>query len=227
MQAELHRWAAADPGRRFDDLFNLVHDPATPTIAYTRVAGNGGARTPGVDGPTAAVSRRTSSPSPTGSGRCGGRTTLSRDPALRHQWLPLGAGRRHRGVLRLHLPPGPDGPGAGQGQGQARARAGQGFPERRGPHRGRPDEGDLGRHAAERDPVPAAGPTSPWARHSGVCLGDSFRSGCNRCRRLYRPYSSALLRLNTILSVINPHVVMDRLVGVAECQSMGSSNPGC
>ena len=29
MQAKLHRWAAADPGRRFDDLFNLVHDPAT------------------------------------------------------------------------------------------------------------------------------------------------------------------------------------------------------
>ena len=27
MQAKLHRWAAADPGRRFDDLFNLVHDP--------------------------------------------------------------------------------------------------------------------------------------------------------------------------------------------------------
>ena len=25
MQAKLHRWAAADPGRRFDDLFNLVH----------------------------------------------------------------------------------------------------------------------------------------------------------------------------------------------------------
>ena len=29
MQAKLHRWAAADPGRRLDDLFNLVHDPAT------------------------------------------------------------------------------------------------------------------------------------------------------------------------------------------------------
>ena len=29
MQAKLHRWAAADPGRRFDDLFNLVYDPAT------------------------------------------------------------------------------------------------------------------------------------------------------------------------------------------------------
>jgi RNA-directed DNA polymerase len=52
MQAKLHRWAAADPGRRFDDLFNLVHDPATLIMAFDRVAGNRGARTPGVDGLT-------------------------------------------------------------------------------------------------------------------------------------------------------------------------------
>ena len=54
MQAKLHRWAAADPGRRFDDLFNLVHDPATLLLAFERVAGNKGANTPGVDGITAA-----------------------------------------------------------------------------------------------------------------------------------------------------------------------------
>jgi RNA-directed DNA polymerase len=54
MQAKLHRWAAADPGRRFDDLFNLVHDPATLIVAFGRVAGNRGANTPGVDGLTAA-----------------------------------------------------------------------------------------------------------------------------------------------------------------------------
>ena len=54
MQAKLHRWAAADPGRRFDDLFNLVHDPATLVVAFARVAGNQGADTPGVDGLTAA-----------------------------------------------------------------------------------------------------------------------------------------------------------------------------
>jgi RNA-directed DNA polymerase len=47
MQAKLHRWAAADPGRRFDDLFNLVHDPATLTMAYARVAGNSGAHSRG------------------------------------------------------------------------------------------------------------------------------------------------------------------------------------
>jgi RNA-directed DNA polymerase len=54
MQAKLHRWAAADPGRRFDDLFNLVHDPATLFVAFGRVAGNQGANTPGADGITAA-----------------------------------------------------------------------------------------------------------------------------------------------------------------------------
>jgi RNA-directed DNA polymerase len=54
MQAKLHRWAATEPGRRFDDLFNLVHDPATLIAAFDRVAGNRGARSPGVDGLTVA-----------------------------------------------------------------------------------------------------------------------------------------------------------------------------
>jgi RNA-directed DNA polymerase len=54
MQAKLHCWAAADPGRRFDDLFNFVHDPATLLVAFDRVAGNTGARTAGVDGLTVA-----------------------------------------------------------------------------------------------------------------------------------------------------------------------------
>jgi RNA-directed DNA polymerase len=55
MQAKLHRWAAADPGRRFDDLFNFVHDPATLIVAFDRVAGNQGANTAGVDGLTVAM----------------------------------------------------------------------------------------------------------------------------------------------------------------------------
>lgn len=54
MQAKLHRWAVADPGRRFDDLFNFVCDPATLIVAFDRVAGNRGARSPGVDGVSAA-----------------------------------------------------------------------------------------------------------------------------------------------------------------------------
>ena len=54
IQAKLHGWAVADPGRRFDDLFNLVHDPATLMVAWHRVAGNRGARSAGSDGLTVA-----------------------------------------------------------------------------------------------------------------------------------------------------------------------------
>jgi len=50
MQVKLHRWAKADPGRRFDDLANLVYDPAFLVVAWNRVRGNKGARTAGVDG---------------------------------------------------------------------------------------------------------------------------------------------------------------------------------
>ena len=50
MQTKLHQWAKADPGRRFDDLANLVYDPAFLVVAWSRVRGNKGARTAGVDG---------------------------------------------------------------------------------------------------------------------------------------------------------------------------------
>jgi RNA-directed DNA polymerase len=50
MQTKLHRWAVADHGFRFDDVFNFVCDPATLVMAFARVAGNTGARTAGVDG---------------------------------------------------------------------------------------------------------------------------------------------------------------------------------
>lgn len=50
MQAKLHRWAVSDPGRRFDDLGNLVYDPAFLVVAWGRVRANKGARTAGVDG---------------------------------------------------------------------------------------------------------------------------------------------------------------------------------
>lgn len=53
IQAKLHRWAAADRGRRFDDLFNLVVDPAFLVMAWRRVRENKGARTAGVDKRTA------------------------------------------------------------------------------------------------------------------------------------------------------------------------------
>jgi RNA-directed DNA polymerase len=53
IQAKLHRWATNDPGKKFDDLFNLVADPAFLVMAWDRVRGNKGAKTPGVDGRTA------------------------------------------------------------------------------------------------------------------------------------------------------------------------------
>lgn len=49
MQTKLHRWAAAELGRRFDDLYNLVADPAFLVMAWERVSGNTGARSAGVD----------------------------------------------------------------------------------------------------------------------------------------------------------------------------------
>jgi RNA-directed DNA polymerase len=49
LQTKLHHWAMADPGRRFDDLHNLVADPAFLVVAWDRVRGNRGARTAGVD----------------------------------------------------------------------------------------------------------------------------------------------------------------------------------
>ena len=52
IQTKLHRWARDDPHRRFDDLFNLVADPAFLLVAWDRVRGNKGARTAGVDGQT-------------------------------------------------------------------------------------------------------------------------------------------------------------------------------
>jgi RNA-directed DNA polymerase len=52
IQTKLHRWARDDPHRRFDDLHNLVADPAFLLVAWDRVRGNKGARTAGVDGQT-------------------------------------------------------------------------------------------------------------------------------------------------------------------------------
>ena len=50
MQTKLHCWATADADRRFDDLANLVYDPAFLVVAWNRVRGNKGGRTAGVDG---------------------------------------------------------------------------------------------------------------------------------------------------------------------------------
>lgn len=54
MQTKLHYWAKGDPSYRFDDLFNLVYDPAFLVHAWERVSSNKGARTAGVDKVTVA-----------------------------------------------------------------------------------------------------------------------------------------------------------------------------
>jgi len=50
IQTKLHQWATDDPGRQFDDLYNLVSDPAFLGVAWDRVRGNRGARSAGIDG---------------------------------------------------------------------------------------------------------------------------------------------------------------------------------
>jgi RNA-directed DNA polymerase len=50
MQSKLHQWAGSDPARQFDDLYNLVYDPAFLVVAWNRVKTNKGARSAGVDG---------------------------------------------------------------------------------------------------------------------------------------------------------------------------------
>src|SRR6201997_5864316 len=50
IQAKLHRWARDDPHRRFDDLYNLVADPAFLLVGGARVRGNKGAKTVGGGG---------------------------------------------------------------------------------------------------------------------------------------------------------------------------------
>ena len=49
IQAKLHRWAKDAPNRQFDDLYNLVYDPAILVVAWSRVRTNRGARSAGVD----------------------------------------------------------------------------------------------------------------------------------------------------------------------------------
>ena len=50
MQTKLHQWAISDRARQFDDIYNLVYDPAFLVVAWNRVRGNKGARSAGIDG---------------------------------------------------------------------------------------------------------------------------------------------------------------------------------
>jgi len=48
-QRKLHDWASVDAERGFCDLWNLVCDPATLLVAWSRVSANRGSRTAGID----------------------------------------------------------------------------------------------------------------------------------------------------------------------------------
>jgi RNA-directed DNA polymerase len=48
-QRKLHKWASTDNHKRFCDLWNLVCDPATIQVAWSRVRSNKGSRSAGID----------------------------------------------------------------------------------------------------------------------------------------------------------------------------------
>jgi len=103
MQAKLHRWASANPGRRFDDLFNLVHDPATLRVAWERVASNTGARTAGSDGFTVArIEREIGAPEFLGGLRIAVKDGSFRPQPVRERVIPKPAGSGK--VRRLGIP---------------------------------------------------------------------------------------------------------------------------
>ena len=58
MQTKLHRWATANPGRRFDDLFNLVYDPAFLVSHGIVCAATGAGAPPESTGSSPATCRR-------------------------------------------------------------------------------------------------------------------------------------------------------------------------
>lgn len=97
MQTKLHQWASEDTARRFDDLFNLVYDPAFLVAAWERVASNRGARTAGVDGLTvAAVEARVGVEVFLDGIRQALKTRTYRPSAVRQVMIPKGGGKFRR-----------------------------------------------------------------------------------------------------------------------------------
>lgn len=97
IQAKLHRWARDDPHRRFDDLFNLVADPAFLLVAWDRVRGNRGAGTAGVDGLTAeSIVVRTGAGEFLGALRSSIRDRSFRPLPVRERMIPKSGGKRRR-----------------------------------------------------------------------------------------------------------------------------------
>ena len=144
IQTKLHQWASDDPDRRFDDLFNLVCDPAVLVVAWQRVRSNQGRAI----------------------GRGGWRDCLLRRDRARRAGLPRRAARR---LKAADVPPaaraGADDPQAGR---QAPA---TGHPHRAGPGgAGRPADwcwSRSSRRTSSRVPTvsaPGAEPRTPSPR---------------------------------------------------------------
>src|SRR5260221_1436066 len=97
IQDKLHRCARDDPHRRFDDLFNLVADPAFLLVAWDRVGGNKGAGTAGVDGLTAeSIAVRTGAGEFLGALRSSIRDRSFRPLPVRERMIPKSGGKLRR-----------------------------------------------------------------------------------------------------------------------------------
>ena len=102
IQTKLHRWARVDGARRFDDLYNLVCDPAFLAVAWTRVRGNTGARSAGVDGETArAIEHRIGMEAFLQQVRAALRSRTFSPVAVRERMIPKPGTRKRR---RLGIP---------------------------------------------------------------------------------------------------------------------------
>src|SRR5260221_5006657 len=111
IQAKLHRWARDDPHRRFDDLFNLVADPAFLLVAWDRVRGNKGAGTAGVDGLTAeSIAVRTGAGEILGALRSSIKDRSFRPLPVRERMIPKSGGKLRRlgtAAITARVGPGP------------------------------------------------------------------------------------------------------------------------
>lgn len=97
MQTKLHRWARADGTRRFDDLFNLIYDPAFLVVAWDRVSGNAGARSAGVDGQTVRdIKRRRGVEAFLSDVRASSKDRSFRPVEVRERMIPKGGGKLRR-----------------------------------------------------------------------------------------------------------------------------------
>jgi len=97
IQTKLHRWTGEDATRRFDDLYNLVHDPAFLVVALSRVRRNKGARSAGVDGETLSTIEAQGGTEAFLQGlRCQLKARTFRPLPVRERLIPKRDGRRRR-----------------------------------------------------------------------------------------------------------------------------------